>query len=170
MKNTHYNKTKKQKAFTLIELLVVISIIGLLSTLAVVALTNAQKKSRDTKRRSDLKQISTALELYFDSNNGYPSTSGNWWGNCSGYGSHPTSGSNGWVPNLAPTYMGVLPLDPKPNGAGGCYLYRSNGTDYKMLTNTTVESISAVPSTDPMYDPYPRSTSLTIYTPGARTW
>ena len=38
---------KKQKGFTLIELLVVIAIIGLLSTLAVVALTSARAKARD---------------------------------------------------------------------------------------------------------------------------
>ena len=54
-----------KKGFTLIELLVVIAIIGLLSTLAVVALGSARLKARDAKRVSDLKQIQTALELYY---------------------------------------------------------------------------------------------------------
>ena len=53
-----------KKGFTLIELLVVIAIIGLLSTLAVVSLSNARLKARDAKRMSDLKQIATAIELY----------------------------------------------------------------------------------------------------------
>ena len=53
-----------KKGFTLIELLVVIAIIGLLSTLAVVSLSSARTKARDARRMSDLKQISTALELY----------------------------------------------------------------------------------------------------------
>ena len=63
-----------KKGFTLIELLVVIAIIGLLSTLAVVSLNSARVKARDARRMSDLKQISTAMELYAsDSNIGsYP--------------------------------------------------------------------------------------------------
>jgi len=63
---------KKYRGFTLIELLVVIAIIGLLSTLAVVALNNARAKSRDAKRVSDMKQFQTALELYFNDENTYP--------------------------------------------------------------------------------------------------
>jgi len=59
-------------AFTLIELLVVIAIIALLSTLSVVALNNARAKARDARRLSDIKQISTALELYYSSNGIYP--------------------------------------------------------------------------------------------------
>ena len=65
---------KKTKGFTLIELLVVIAIIGLLSTLAVVALNNARAKSRDARRVSDAKQISTALELYYNDCSNYPTT------------------------------------------------------------------------------------------------
>lgn len=63
---------KNNKGFTLIELLVVIAIIGLLSTLAVVALNSARQKARDSKRVADIKQIQTALELYFADQNGYP--------------------------------------------------------------------------------------------------
>jgi prepilin-type N-terminal cleavage/methylation domain-containing protein len=66
-------KNKKQ-AFTLIELLVVIAIIGVLSTLAVVALQNARKNARDAKRIADVKQMQTALELYFNDAGQYPAT------------------------------------------------------------------------------------------------
>jgi len=61
---------KKHKGFTLIELLVVIAIIGLLSTLAVVALNNARQKSRDARRLADIKQIQTGLELFLTDPNG----------------------------------------------------------------------------------------------------
>ena len=62
----------KQRGFTLIELLVVIAIIGLLSTLAVVSLNSAREKARDAKRLADVKQVQTALELYYTDNSAYP--------------------------------------------------------------------------------------------------
>ena len=51
-----------KKGFTLIELLVVISIIGILSTLAVVSFNSGRGKARDARRVSDIKQISTLIE------------------------------------------------------------------------------------------------------------
>ncbi|KKQ55003.1 MAG: Prepilin cleavage/methylation [Parcubacteria group bacterium GW2011_GWA2_38_13] len=60
---------KNQKGFTLIELLVVIAIIGLLSTLAVISLSSARGKARDAQRLSDVKQISTLIELEAAENN-----------------------------------------------------------------------------------------------------
>ncbi len=62
----------KKSGFTLIELLVVIAIIGLLATLSVVALNNARERARDSRRVSDIRQIQTALELYFNSEDEYP--------------------------------------------------------------------------------------------------
>jgi prepilin-type N-terminal cleavage/methylation domain-containing protein len=62
--------------FTLIELLVVISLIGILSALALVSFTGAQKQARDSQRKSDLKQYQTAVESFANKNNGfYPARS-----------------------------------------------------------------------------------------------
>ncbi len=66
------NLRKKQNGFTLIELLVVISIIGLLSSMVMVALNNARIKARDAKRIADLNQLSKALEIYMDNHGSYP--------------------------------------------------------------------------------------------------
>jgi len=62
----------KAKGFTLIELLVVIAIIGVLASIAMTSFGSARAKARDAKRVADLRQIQTALQLYFDSTNTYP--------------------------------------------------------------------------------------------------
>ena len=63
----------REKGFTLVELLVVIAIIGVLATLLLLQLGGARGKARDAKRISDISQIRTALEQYFDDNSGtYP--------------------------------------------------------------------------------------------------
>lgn len=68
-------KARLSRGFTLIELLVVIAIIGVLASIVLASLNNARIKSRDARRITDIKQIQLALELFFDSNNGYPPAS-----------------------------------------------------------------------------------------------
>jgi len=71
-------KNNFKKGFTLIELLVVISIIGILAALAFVSFTTSQRQARDTQRKSDIKQYSTALEEFANANSGlYPSRTTN---------------------------------------------------------------------------------------------
>ena len=64
-----------KKGFTLIELLVVIAIIGLLATLSAAALGGARAKARDSRRVADVKQMQTALELFFNDKGRYPTAS-----------------------------------------------------------------------------------------------
>jgi len=56
----------KRGGFTLIEALAVISIIGILATLTVFTISQAQRYGRDAKRRSDLTAIALAFEARFE--------------------------------------------------------------------------------------------------------
>lgn len=54
----------KDKGFTLLELLIVIAIIGILSALLMVNFVGIKQRARDGQRKSNLRQIQSALELY----------------------------------------------------------------------------------------------------------
>lgn len=60
---------KKTKGFTLVELLVVMAIIGVLAAIVIVNLNESQKRSRDSRRKSDLNTILTGMMLYYDDHN-----------------------------------------------------------------------------------------------------
>ena len=126
-----------KKGFTLIELLVVVAIIGLLSTLAVVALGNARKKANDAKRLSDVKQVQTALELYYTDNNQYPEAEIP--GLTLGDANHTCLDAGGFVAAAAcdtDAYMGLVPADPV---ADGSYVYTSaDGATYTIVATLEV--------------------------------
>ena len=90
-------------SFTLIELLVVIAIIGGLSALLVPNYMGTRERARDAQRKSDLKQIQKALEMYKQDQNPplYPTaTAGKFGNDCSSqFGSRVV-------------YMKKIPCDP----------------------------------------------------------
>ena len=151
---TFFFHTRHRSAgFTLIELLVVIAIIGLLASIVLVSLNSARAKARDVRRMSNLKQLQLVLEMYFDSNNAYPSTGGSYWGVCVNGGSRDTSGANAYIPGVTPDYISVLPVDPLDNRTGWSgYHYRSDSTNYKLLCHSI--GPESLPSAgEPFYDP-----------------
>ena len=122
-------------AFTLVELLVVIAIIGILSTLSVIVFNNARAKARDSRRLSDVKQISMALELYYDDQGRYPApptlpptlTGTPITGLClSNLGISSTCG--------AIVYLQKIPGDPLSN-INYTYSYLNSGESYRLGFN-----------------------------------
>ncbi len=61
-----------QPKVTLLEVLIIIAIIALVGTLAAVAVGAARSKERDATRLSNVRQVQSALEDYFNENNAYP--------------------------------------------------------------------------------------------------
>ncbi|MFA4998893.1 MAG: type II secretion system protein [Candidatus Paceibacterota bacterium] len=60
---------KKKTGFTLIELLVVIAIIGLLSSIVLVSMGGTRQRARDARRQSDIRSVSTAMEMCYSDPN-----------------------------------------------------------------------------------------------------
>ena len=63
----------KKNGFTLIELLVAMGIMAVLTGMAVFNFNQSRVRARDVQRKNDLKQLQTALEVYKNDNNFYPS-------------------------------------------------------------------------------------------------
>jgi prepilin-type N-terminal cleavage/methylation domain-containing protein len=127
-----FSKKNKNSGFTLIELLVVVAIIGVLSSIVLSSLNTARVKARDTKRLTSLRQIQSAVELYYDVNGTYPVL----------LAYHNTSsGDINWLTGLATAIRPFLGSLPSDSTAGG-YLYSSTNSGQKYGLGVSFEGTS----------------------------
>ena len=124
---------QKQRAFTLIELLVSIAIIAILVSLSIAGLSNGQKKSRDTRRKEDLKAVQHAFEQYYTAHGAY-------------FGGGSLESLTKYVNDMQTSDGQVYlpagaPLDPKEDGAGG-YTYTIQANDAGYCVCAKLESSS----------------------------
>ncbi len=66
----------KRKGFTLVELLVVIAVIGILAAIAIPAYIGVQTRTRREAAITDLKNLASAMELYYQEHNKYAPSDG----------------------------------------------------------------------------------------------
>lgn len=105
--------------FTLVELLVVISIISILASIALVSFRSTQMKGRDAQRKSDLKQMANALELYYSDYGKYPDGTAD--GKITGCSGNPCTWGTDSFTDGKTVYFKVVPKDPTK---GDNYFYR----------------------------------------------
>jgi len=115
---------KKNSGFTLIEILVVATIMSLLATVGVGSYTAISSNSRDTKRKADLEQIRSALEMYKSNNGVYPQTE---------------EKSLLIIDANEIRYLNEWPKDPK---SGDDYEYYGTITDFEIGTKLETASTS----------------------------
>lgn len=106
------------QGFTLVELLITVTVVALLTTIALVSYTAFVRNSRDAKRQSDLLLIQSALEQYHADQSYYPQE--NTISTCVDgklkFGC-PLKNSSG-----SKSYLKELPQDP--SGAASSYVYQ----------------------------------------------
>ena len=117
---------RKNKGFTLVELMIVITVIAILATIGTMSFTRVQKQARDTKRKGDLRALSTALQAYYTENaNAYPLTSAG-------------------LAALVPTYIPAVPTPPVAS-LQAAYGFASDGQIYGLCAVAETQA-AATPS------------------------
>jgi len=93
----------RKKGFTFIEILVTVTIIAMLIAIAVISYGSIQKRSRDARRKSDIEQLRSALEMYRADFGYYPD----------GPSSFTALKSDSDLTTALSSYTTTIPSDPK---------------------------------------------------------
>ena len=113
-----------KKGFSLIELLVVITIIAALVGVALPNFLGARQRAKDAKKKAELRELKSALRLYYNDFNSYPSGTGLYINGCGTTGTSqcprtgpfqagPSGGETVYMKNLPADYnYNVHPLYP----------------------------------------------------------
>ncbi|AHB42503.1 fimbrial protein pilin [Candidatus Saccharibacteria bacterium RAAC3_TM7_1] len=118
---------KTISGFTIVELLIVIVVIVILASITIVSYNSVNNKARTTAKINDITSIQNLVERYASEKGSYPSTGGAW--------KYQRRDGDAFIPGLTPEYASSLPSitdDPTNNLINNTYIYKSDGTNYKL--------------------------------------
>jgi prepilin-type N-terminal cleavage/methylation domain-containing protein len=131
---------KKSKGFTLLEILLVVGIISILAGIVIVAINPSKQlaAARNTERRSDLRQISNAIQQFYIDHGYYPASSTDYATTlvdiCDTGSTSSPSGIDCTdlvdLSELVPTYITAIPTDPQVSNID------TGGTGYWLLVGS----------------------------------
>lgn len=123
-----------KKGFTLMEILISIAIIAVLTALGIVSYVSINKNARDARRRGDIEQIRSALELYRSDYGTYPAVGGSAWIDADSLNTgNPATG-------LVNTYLPAIPSDPQSTNP--VYRYKVTNSNFGYCLEAKVENLS----------------------------
>lgn len=135
------------QGFTLLEILLVVAIIAILSAIVIVALNPSKMlaNARNVERKSDLKQINSALQQYYIDHREYPITLSDTPNEICYTGSNASSTEITDYCNLAglvnlsvlvPVYLPAIPKDPQASVSGntGYHIVKKSKTKISLVS------------------------------------
>ncbi len=126
-----------QKGFTLIELVVVIGILALLLTITLIAINPGRQfgRANDTKRHSDVVQISNAIYQNIAENQGRLVINGSAFSIPLTPAVISNTGTANICAGLVPDFMPSLPQDPSQNNGDQITSCTTYNTGYELSQN-----------------------------------
>jgi prepilin-type N-terminal cleavage/methylation domain-containing protein len=123
-------KMNKKFGFTLVELLVVISIVAILVVATSSSFVTSQQKSRDASKKSELKSLADALNMYFADKGSFPTST-----IMSGLISTQGEFSNTTKSGNKVIYMKKVPIGNSSGSLKLSYEVSSTGKSFRLFTN-----------------------------------
>jgi general secretion pathway protein G len=176
----------ERNGFTLIEITVVVAIVGILATMLFASFEEARQQSRDKIRKSELKELQLAVELYKAQNGQYPVQGcgivGGYWTGPGPVGSWGVA-CDEYIVGLTPSFIAELPTDPnreQETDHGYFYITDATQSAYKIMVYGSVENQLVTSFTDEFSRcPSTGTNCLTaatnagvyaVYSAGAESW
>ena len=129
--------------------------------------TTANAETYKQQTLKDILLLKDALNKYFNENKSYPKSSGGWDAVIANYGESKAD----WIPGLAPSYIKVLPADPRRSrDPGKQYMYKSDGKDFKLISHRPTGIEDIIKSHPDLVDPVRPSWAFGAWTEGAKNW